>query len=182
MTYNGKAKIENTLNRLKIIIPSKKNLFALLFGTIWMLGWFIAFVSVLSIILFSTESGDIGINGFSLIWLTGWTIGGIVIATLLLWGYFGQEKFIIAHNEVLFNKTVFGFGKKKILDISKIKNFRAEFINDNWCWYRSNRWSVWGLGAGKIKFDYGYKTYSFGLGVDDAEANHIVEILNEKIG
>ena len=45
--------------------------------------------------------------------------------------------------------------------------------------FGGNRWSFWGLGPGKIKFDYGFKTYSFGLGVDDAEANYIIEILKE---
>ena len=47
--------------------------------------------------------------------------------------------------------------------------------------FGGSRWAFWGLGPGKIKFDYGMKTYSFGLAVDDAEANHLVEYLTNRI-
>jgi hypothetical protein len=46
--------------------------------------------------------------------------------------------------------------------------------------FGGSRWAFWGLGPGKIKFDYGFKTYSFGLAVDDAEANYLSEELNKK--
>lgn len=176
MINNGKAKIEKSFGGLNIIIPSKKNWFALLFGTAWMGGWFFGFVST-SGFLFS-GTGHSGADGFMIFWLIGWTAGGLAIITLLLWGYFGQEKFITDRNEILFEKSVFGIGKKNRLEISAIKNFRTEIGNDNW--FGGNRWAFWGLGPGKIKFDYGLKTYSFGLGVDDAEANYIVGLLNEQ--
>lgn len=177
MTNNGKAKIEKTFGGLNIIIPSKKNWFGLLFGTTWMGGWFLGFVSA-SGVLFSSGTGNFGADGFMTFWLTGWTVGGIAITTMLLWGYFGQEKFITDSNEILFEKSVFGIGIKNKLEISAIKNFRTEMSNDNL--FGGNRWAFWGLGPGKIKFDYGLKTYSFGLGVDDAEANYIVGLLKEQ--
>lgn len=177
MINNGKAKIEKTFEGLNIIIPSKKNWFALLFGTAWMGGWFIGFLSA-SGVIFSSGTGDSGTGGFIVFWLIGWTIGGIAIASMLLWGYFGQEKFITSRNEILFEKSVFGIGKKVKLEVSELKNFRTEIGNDNV--FGSNRWAIWGLGPGKIKFDYGLKTYSFGLGVDDAEANYIVGLLKEQ--
>ena len=177
MTNNGKATIEKSFGGLNIIIPSKKNWFALLFGTAWMGGWFFGFVSA-SGILFSSETGQLGADGFMTFWLIGWTVGGLAITTILLWGYFGQEKFITDRNEILFEKSVFGIGIKNRLERSAIKNFRTEVSNDNW--FGGNRWAFWGLGPGKIKFDYGLKTYSFALGVDDAEANYIVGLLKEQ--
>jgi hypothetical protein len=176
MTNNGKAKIEKTFGGIDISIPSKKNWFALLFGTAWMGGWFFGFLSA-SGYLFS-GTGHLGADGFLTFWLIGWTVGGLAISFMLLWGYFGQEKFMTDRNEILFEKTVFGIGKKYRLDISAIKNFRTELGSDNW--FGGNRWAFWGLGPGKIKFDYGLKTYSFGLGVDDAEANYIVGLLKEQ--
>jgi len=177
MTDNGKAKIEKSFDGLNIIIPSKKNWFGLLFGTAWMGGWFFGFIGA-SGILFSSESGHSGIDGFMSFWLIGWTVGGIAMTTILLWGYFGKEKFITDRNEILFEKSVFGIGMKNRLEISAIKNFRTEMSNDSL--FGGNRWAFWGLGQGKIKFDYGLKTYSFGLGVDDAEANYIIGLLKEQ--
>ncbi len=40
---NGKANIENTIGNYTITIPSKKNWFALLFGTAWLGGWYFGF-------------------------------------------------------------------------------------------------------------------------------------------
>ena len=176
MTNNGKATIERTFEGLNITIPSKKNWFALLFGTVWMGGWFFGFLSASGAL--SSEIGHSGASGFLTFWLFGWTVGGIAVSFMLLWGYFGQEKFITDRNEISFEKTVFGIGLKNKLDISAITNFRTEFGSDNWL--GGNRWAFWGLGPGKIKFDYGLKTCSFGLGVDDAEANYIVGLLKEQ--
>lgn len=176
MMNNGNAKIENTFEGLNIIIPSKKNWFALIFGTVWMVGWLFGFMSASGILF--TETGDSETDSFITIWLIGWTFGGLAVSTMLLWGYFGQEKFITSRNVILFEKTLFGFGIKNKLEVSNIKNFRTEMSNDNW--FAGNRMAFWGVGPGKIKFDYGLKTYSFGLGVDDAEANYIVGLLKEQ--
>lgn len=174
MIDNGTAKIENSLGTLSISIPSKKNWFALLFGTVWLGGWYFGFKSVSSALL-SDGMSNIGANGFMTFWLIGWTIGGVAIISILLWGYFGQEHFTSDRGEVYLNKTIFGLGIKKQMVAIEIKNIRTEFSNTNW--FGGDRWAFWGLGPGKIKFDYGLKTFSFGLGVDDAEANHIVELM-----
>lgn len=174
---NGKATIDNGLYGLSIIIPSKKNWFALLFGTVWLGGWIFGFTNVSDILLSDGAKGS-GAMGFMTFWLIAWTVGGLAVIFLLLWGYFGKEIFIEDGDKVLFEKSVFGVGKKDKLDKSEIGNFRTEIGNDGW--FGGNRWAFWGLGPGKIKFDYGYKTYSFGLGVDDAEANHLVNMLREK--
>lgn len=174
MIYNGRAKIENAFGALNISIPSKKNWFALLFGTAWLGGWYVGLKNALSVVL--SSGADIsGANGFMIFWLTGWTIGGVAIISILLWGFFGQEQFTSDKGEVYLNKTIFGLGIKKQMEASEIKNIRTEFANANWL--GANRWAFWGLGPGKIKFDYGFKTFSFGLGVDDAEADHIVELM-----
>ena len=176
MIRNGKAKIEKTFDGLNIIVPSKKNWFILLFSTAWLGGWLFGFLMVSGTLLSGTDLE--GADSFLVFWLIAWTVGGLAIVFLLLWGYFGQEKFLIGRNEVFFEKTVFNVGKKNRLDISEIKNFRMEAVSNNW--FGGNNWAFWGIGAGKIKFDYGLKTYSFGLGIDDAEANYIVGLLKEQ--
>ena len=177
MINNGKAKISKNFDGLSIIIPSKKNWFFLLFGTFWMGGWLLGFLFALETLFSEMDSGA---DLFLFFWLIAWTIGGIAITFFLLWGYFGKEKFITERNEVFFEKTIFGIGKKNRLDISDVKNFRTEFVNERKSWFfRNNNLALYGLG-GKIKFDYGFKTYSFGLSVDEAEAEYIVGLLKEQ--
>ena len=177
MINNGKAKIEKTFDELSISIPSKKNWFVLLFLTVWLGGFFMGLVSFLVFSVFS-ETSDFGADAFMIIMFMGGAVVVLVVTPILFLGYFGQERFTTNRNEILFEKTVFGVGQKKRFDIAEVKNFRTEFGND----YRlgGNNWAAWGLGPGKIKFDYGLKTYSFGLGVDDAEANYIVGLLKER--
>ena len=98
---------------------------------------------------------------------------------MLLWGYFGQESLEIQRQEVRLEKTIFGIGIKKQFTKRDVVNFRFEKVNNNA--FTGNRWAVWGLGPGKVKFDYGMKTYSFGLAVDDAEANYLANELNNKL-
>lgn len=45
---NGKATINNRSSSYEVIIPSKKNWIALIFGTIWMGEWYMGFHSVLN--------------------------------------------------------------------------------------------------------------------------------------
>jgi len=175
MTDNGKARIEKTVNGIRISIPSKKNWFGLLFGTAWLGGWYAGFTSAYPMVFHGIEQGEI--EAFMTFWLIGWTIGGVSIVGMLLWGYFGKEKFYLERGEVLFEESVFGIGRKKRLQAIAINNIRTELGNDSWL--GGNRWAFWGLGPGKIKFDYGLKTFSFGLGVDDAEAKHIKALLKE---
>jgi len=173
---NGKARIESNFGNYSIHIPSKKNWFALIFGTMWMGGWYWGLEGALGDFGYA---GHDGADGFITLWTIAWTLGGISVIIMLLWGYFGQEKLEFDRDELKFEKTVFGVGIKKRLTIKEVSNFRFEKIEDSI--FGGNRWAFWGMGPGKVKFDYGLKTYSFGLGVDDAEAVFLAKELNNKI-
>jgi hypothetical protein len=179
MIDNGKATIEQSSSRLSIIVPSNKNWFALIFGTFWMGGWYIAFSSTFSE-LFDDSKMSFQFDGFLIFWLLMWTAGGVTVLVLLLWGYFGKEQFLYDRNEIYFNKTIFGVGIKKRLNAKEIKKIRLEVQSKSI--FGNNRWSFWGLGSGKIKFDYGFKTYSYAQAVDDAEADHIIQLMKTQLG
>ncbi len=175
---NGRAKIETNSNgRLKVNIPSRKNWFALIFGTFWLGGWLFGIIMALAT-LGKSENGLI--DGFMLFWICGWLVGGLAITFFLLWGYFGQEVLEFDFDEVHFKRTVFNIGTKRVLNKRDIKDFNFEKTTSNF-WNGDRSWAVWGLGEGKIKFDYGLKTYSFGLSLDDAEAKYLVEKLNQQL-
>lgn len=53
------------------------------------------------------------------------------------------------------------------MEADEIKNIRTNVSNVHM--FGNDRWAFWSLGPGKVKFDYGLKTLSFGPGVDDAD-------------
>lgn len=174
---NGRAKIEHIGNDLIIEVPSKKNWFVLIFATFWLGGWAFGLLTALGFL--SGASGPSGTSFFMLFWVCAWSVAGAFIITMLLWGYFGKERLAIKHNGVTFEKTVFGIGLKNQLDYNPVTNFRLHEVNDNL--FGGSRYAVYGMGPGRIKFDYGFKTYSFGLALDEAEANHLIDLLNKKV-
>lgn len=176
MIYNGRAKISSYNNSYKIEVPSKKNWFALIFGTLWLGGWLFGLIMVSTSML---KIDGTGFQAFTLLWLTMWLLGGIAIISLLLWGYFGLETLEFTKTELLFSKTVFGIGLKKKLQIEEVKKFRYSEVNESI--FGGNRWAFWGLGPGKLKFNYGLKTYSLGLGLDEAEVEYLVDEIGKNV-
>ncbi|MEO1450753.1 MAG: hypothetical protein AAFV07_14585 [Bacteroidota bacterium] len=162
---------------MNISIPSKKNWFALLFGTVWMAGWTFGFMSAGQMILGDITNGGPE-NYFLIFWITAWTLGGLAVSTLLLWGILGRERLILSPREVYLSKTILGIGIKKRLQASQVSNFRLNTIPSSWM--SGNRWAFWGVGPGRVKFDYGMKTYSLGLACDEAEAAYLVNLLTQK--
>lgn len=179
-TNNGRATVQQTLQHLHISIPSKKNWLALLFGTVWLGGWLFALLNTLSIF---SDSGDdeTKIEAFIIIWIILWVLGGLFVIGMLLWGYFGKETLQVKRNEVFFQRSIFGLGPKKIFQASEVKNIRFHPVEVNF-FNRQNAWAVWGLGSGKLQFDYGMRTYSLGLGLDDAEVHYLIGVLEEQLG
>jgi hypothetical protein len=175
---NGRAKISSSMNGTEVSIPSKKNWFILIFSTAWLGGWYFGFKNVLGTLKLDKD-GFGEIDGFMAFWLIGWTIGGLFIIGLLFWGYFGKEILKIESKKIILNKSVFGIGTTKILKKTEVKNIRFNEVEINY-FSGKNNWAIWGVGEGKIKFDYGMKTYYLGLGLDDAEANYLVEKIQEE--
>ena len=174
---NGKAKIRSSARGVEISIPSKKNWFALIFGVVWLGGWYFALKNTLVAFVFNNDRSG-GMDGFIAFWLLCWIIGGVLIIGLLLWGFFGKEILRIENDKIILNKNVFGVGKKRKLKRSGVKNIRFNKVEINYFSGRNN-WAIWGVGEGKIKFDYGMKTYSLASGVDDAEAEYLIEMIKE---
>lgn len=175
MINNGKSKIDDTGGSLTIKIPSKKNWFFIIFALLWAFGWFYGFKTAINDIGF----GEAGVDGFMLFWTMSWSAVGLFVLFFLLWGFFGFETVIIENGLFHLKKTIFNIGISKKFETHEVKNIRIEKVETGL--FSGNRWSIYGLGPGKVKFDYGLKTYSFGLSVDDAEANYLLELLTKKI-
>lgn len=174
--YNGRARIKEFAYRTEIKIPTPKHWFSLFFATAWLGGWYFGFSSAFGQVTQGPGSSGFG---FILFWLIGWTIGGGFVLFAILWGFFGREKLVIKRKYTELYLQIFDVGYFKRLETKRIKNIRVYQRT-----YREEKEEdkqAWGLGPGRIKFDYGMKTYTFGKDLDDAEANYLLKLIKEKI-
>jgi hypothetical protein len=158
---------------LTFTIPSKRNVFLLAFLGFWLCGW--AFGEIMAPLgMFTAAKKDPGASLFMLVWLCGWTIGGGFAIYIWLWMLRGREIVSISPTTLAVKRDIFGAGRTKNYDITKASRLRfAPATYNPFDWHRS--FAFWGLGGGVIAFDYGYSTIRFGAGLDDAEAEHILQ-------
>ncbi len=176
----GRAKIEHDGLSMKITIPSKKNWFIILFLSAWMMGWFWGESYAIKDLL---ETEILFIDGFMIFWLIGWTIGGLFAIIVLLWTLFGCEIITIEKPIFKIEKGVLNIGIiKKSYDLGIIKNLELSPVSntDSIFSNKKNINEFWGMTGGKIRFDYGMKTIKFGIGLDEAEARHLIDELKRR--
>ena len=168
----ARATITTNPNGLEIVIPSKKNIFLILFLAAWLVGWAVGEVTVPA--TFIKGNKDTGALIFSIAWLVAWTIGGAFAIYIWLWNVAGKEKVIINNLSLTIKRELFGYGRDKEYEMTHISNLRVSAQPFNPFNFSASL-QFWGIGGGVLAFDYGSKTYRFGSGVDEAEANHIIE-------
>ena len=168
--------ISTTIRGLEIVIPSKKNIFLILFLAVWLAGWaFGEFTVPTEFFKGNPNSGSII---FTSVWLVFWTIGGGFAIYTWLWNVAGKEIITINSLTLSTKKDLFGYGRVKEYEMSSVTNMRVSPQPFNPFDFSSGL-MFWGIGGGVIAFDYGAKTYRFGSGIDEAEANQILARINE---
>lgn len=172
---NGNAIIENDGVEFKVTVPSKKNIFVILFVLAWLGGWAMGEFMVIGIVL------DGGANPFLLFWLAGWTIGGGFAIFVLSWMLFGKE---VVHSDgsyLSIDKCILVFRLNKEYELSHIKNIRI-VERDTGLFRQRSVMEFYGLKGGIIHFDYGMKTVQFAFNIDVAEGNHLLNTVFRRIG
>jgi hypothetical protein len=180
----GRAAITNDGLSLRISIPARGNLFAILFLGAWMVGWYVGETSAFREVF---KPGGSPQGTFLVAWLVAWTIGGLFAALTLLWSLFGREVIELHPESLVHRRTILGIGRKKVYSVASIKDLRVtspglRFNNLSFSklFDRQNQQEMprpgdfWGLSGGPIVFDYGARTVRCGAGVDEAEAKTIV--------
>lgn len=174
----GRAAIDNVGEEICIRIPTVKNIFKILFLCAWLGGWFMGETAAVAQVFGGKSHGS---DTFLFFWLCGWTIGGCWAIFMLMWNLAGSERITIAQGMLRIEKKIFGFGKSREYSLSAIRDFRVDGDgNSNSLFANRGAMQFWGYVNGPIVFDYGMKTIKFGLGIDAAEAKHIVGVLSEK--
>jgi hypothetical protein len=157
---------------LKINIPSQKQWFYILFYSFWLVGWALGEFEVLKVLI---SSHVWPIFFFMIAWLSIWTFGGVYAIYTLVWQLFGKEVIEISNQAIIMNRVMLGLGFPKEYSVVHIKSLRISVPptkSDMFGWSQTRR--IAGLGGGLIAFDYGSKTISFVIGIDEAEAKQIL--------
>ena len=162
----------------RLILPTPSNRYLLVGGLLWLIAWGVGLYE--AILVLSGSGFGVGgyavLDGFLLLWLLCWLAAGSFAIVVLLWGYFGCEFITLTEEELKVQRTVFGIGPTRSFDRRGIDNLRAREVKTDFFSARS-KWSVWGLGPGKVQFRYRGKSHSFGLGLTDEEAIRLVDLL-----
>lgn len=174
---NGRAQLEYTGLGLRIMIPTKKNWFAILFLPCWLVGWLFGEVEV-SALLITGKSGEQTL--FLVFWLLLWTLGGGFALLALLWQLAGKQVIMLQPGFLSVENKIFQWGTKKTYDLSLIKNVRLAYGSKNSIFSASWGMEYWGFGKGHIAFNYGMKTINIAPFIDEPEAQYLIGKLNEK--
>jgi len=183
--------VEKLNDSVRIILPRKKNIFRLLWFGIWLLFFGFVISSVFYILvlmiggvtgLLGDVSADTGNNIAFIVPIV--TLLGLVII-LLLMGGMGIYAFLwqIAGKEIIEVNLQSLKLSRQIIRWIRSNSFSLESVSD--LRVSQPRWEMTQLSPirtlprhnGMIAFDYGAKTFRFGLDIDEAEAKQIISAM-----
>jgi hypothetical protein len=161
---------------LEIVIPARRHLLALLFLGVWLVGWLVGEMTVISQVFSGRAAGP---EVILLLWLIFWTSGGALAASVWLWMLVGKERVLVGASTLHVKRDVLGLGWTRSCELYKVRNLRVApqpgGPRDMGVALRLS-----GLAGGMIAFEYGRKTIRFGAGLDEAEAHMIVGRMKQR--
>jgi hypothetical protein len=169
--------VTDTSQGLRIVMPSSRSWFVILFLGFWICGWAVAEYMVSSQFL----KGDAPPEGewFMLAWFGVWTVAGLFAIYALLWQVMGKEMVAVHGQTFKTRQDIGGFGFIKKYDLVQMRDLRTTQVSFNPLNLASSL-QLWGVGGGIIAFDYGAKTIRFGAGLDEAEAKQVVSAIKQR--
>jgi hypothetical protein len=167
----------DTVQGLRIVIPYRRSWFVICILGFWICGWAVGEVMVSRQFL----NGDAPPGGelFMLAWLGVWTVSGAFAIYAWLWQVMGKEIVTVHGQTFTARRDIGGFGFDKEYNLAQMRDLRIVQVGFNPLDVSSSL-QLWGVGGGVIAFDYGAKTYRFGIGLDEAEAKQSVTAIKKR--
>ncbi|WP_294261030.1 hypothetical protein [uncultured Sphingomonas sp.] len=151
----------------QIVIPARRNWFAILFLPLWLTGWTIGGGAAITQLM----SGDLpaGERAFMAVWLCGWIAGWLFAVGTLAWQFVGAERIAAAHGDLTLS---LGIGR-----LARTRRFRGGEVRavrvagqPAWAMFGGGMGPFWPSMTGTLRFDHGARTIAFASGIDEAEA------------
>lgn len=186
--------VQELENGIRVTLPSKKNAFRLVWFGLWLLVWGYMAGSIFYVwaVLIGVATGLLGDTSSDsnpavlmsivcilpfLIALLG--VGGVVIYSFL-WQIVGKEIIEANANLMTLTRQIFGWKKSGEYSSEMVRDLRVNPQQPSaFAPIRSFQKLVGQDGL--IAFDYGAKTFRFGLEIDEAEAKQIVSVLQQRL-
>ncbi len=176
--YKGRAILQDNFTDLQIIIPAKRHWFITIFLSFWLCGWLLGEIFALKGVVGLLVGTPVTL--FLLVWLIFWSIGGFFAFQTLLWSLIGKEILTIGQGVLTVRKRGALIFKSKTYDLNEVKNIRVQDDNSFKRFTKNHRNDYSPFSAGIIRFDYGMKTIKVAGGIDEVEANFIINKLKER--
>lgn len=153
----------------RIDVPSRRQWFYLLFLGFWLIGWAIGFTSAVGNIL--RGSGGL----FLLVWLSMWTVGGVFAAIAFFWMVVGRDTLWISKDRIARRLALGPLTRTQEFDVSAVT---LSWWKENAGGHRSFTFFL----GNSVAFSYGGRDISVGYGVDETEAQTILDTLTQVAG
>lgn len=157
----------------RIEVPARRPFFIILFLTFWLCLWTVGGLAALAGLFDGT--GDAAGNLFSAIWLCVWAFGWIYTAISLAWMGFGTDTLWIGSSQIGRKLSVGALSKSYEYDVTHAKRtwFKKQPIGST----SAAPWS-----GNSVVMSYGGKQVKFANGVDETEAQIILDTLTSIAG
>jgi hypothetical protein len=184
--------IYEELDGLVITIPVQRRWAFLLFVSAWLCGWTVGGIFAAGMFVLggaalvggnwvpaAPVAMPLGMLLFLGAWLVGWAVGEASALRGFFWNLAGREIVAINPDVLSIRHEIFGMGRSWEYDASQVCYLRcsASVYNPS---NPSFREGMPGMNGPGIAFDYGARTYGFGIGLDDAETNLVVTEILER--
>jgi hypothetical protein len=159
--------------------------YAITFFGFWLAMWLFGEISVTHEIIFGHSHNVAHLSAreefdgklFLVAWLALWSVGGTFAIISLLWNLAGVEKVLLGPSTLMTKREVLGIGPVMEYELRSVSNLRISANPRS----PNNRISPFqSLNGGIIAFDYGAKTFRFGIGLHEPEAQQIIDRLKSR--
>jgi hypothetical protein len=161
--------IEQGLGGERIRVRAQRNIFALLFLPLWLIGWTIGGVAAIRQLL---STGQI----FLLVWLCGWALGWLFATATIAWMIGGSELIGTTGGDLEIGHSLLGLTRSRLYrgrDVSHLSPADTPFFAR----FQFSLPFLMRTRSGAIKFSYGGRTVYAAQGLDEAEGRMVVERL-----
>jgi hypothetical protein len=166
--------LEPTEGDKALVVPANRNIFIILFLSVWLCGWTVG--GGAAVLALFTD-----FHMFLVIWLCAWAIGWGGAAFVLSWMLTGWQKLRVVNGDLEIETAILWLRHRALYHGQEIQGLKA--VPDLMGWQRGQFPPLPFLSRsrGTVKFNYGARTHSTGYGLDEPEAQLIVNWLGERL-
>lgn len=160
-------RIERRDGAERIVIPARRNWFAILFLPLWLMGWTIGGGAAIA----QLAGGDLHgqERAFLAVWLCGWIVGWLFAAGTLAWQFVGAERIAVEQGDLVLSTDVGRVARTRRFRGSEVRRLRVAGSPVG-AMLGGGMGPFWPAMTGALRFDHGARTVAFASGIDEAEA------------